>query len=1100
MAIGVFCIICTGPVESEDPPAESIFDQALKEAGSDRSDLTVPEPWEDGFVTAARLPAVLDGLANPLCTAPFAQVFGARFSGSRDTVSPEKLLDNAFEMMNIDRTREQPFKAEPLSLIDSLEQLQASHNKGLIDVGYRQLLGESIATWPEDLEAAISILVQAMTKASLLREKALSSLTPEEVRNLTESIVLQTKEPSFQNGHVFLTGVDDVWSNNCTFFSKIDFSALFTASSIMCDAVEMTRSLLKPAATNLPARPDNQLLDFRSAIGQIVVSGPGIDFHSVDAALLVDLGGNDIYINNAGGYSDSLGGIACLIDMSGNDLYDCQKPGSIGGAIVGVGICVDYDGNDVYRGGSISQGSVLGGVGLLYDEDGNDSYQANFFCQGAAGYGIGLSVDVSGDDTLVCRSIGQGFGTTLGLGVLVNVSGHDSYVAGPDFSAVNRKERSPSVFAQGAGAGFQSPDKTNRISYFGGLGFLVDRKGNDQYLAGNFSQGAARFAAIGMLLDCEGGDMFQAENFSQGTAMDWSSAVLIDQQGNDVFSGADSVQGTGINHSTGILLDYDGDDDYSFTGQHGQGHARESFSMGLLLDYRGFDRYSGGPFSRGSVINEYRDTGHILGLFIDHRGKDTYALPDDQPGSGEGPGSNNTIWSRNYGEVGIDTPLTPELYFVNERAQSRYQHYDMSPVLDLEDGVGLSRLGSGDPFASHFALGQVISKGKEIVPAVIKAMPRGHDPFRRTMEEGLGQILLQNFDYTVKEIQLMPLLDNLDPKTRQWCLVQLGRHVHSSMSDILLPKLKDPDSCVRKTATLMMGRIDHPETESALIQIAVHDEDPGTRLVALNALANLYPQENLWIFRTAIGDSNLAIHRISRDHLLSINDTDSIGFFKLLTTDQNPYVRFSAATALIQMGQTSGIPVLIDAIGNVNHYRSPHDSTQLLSEFLSEYTGMNFGWNVAAWKQWWIDQEISFSLPEKLQARDSYLALIDTVMDQNPEFLLRSLDQLRKKYSKYYGFDRRLAPYVRAAAKTAFMEGSQTIAEKLIDYSLEMNQADPESWALQSQILFKSDDIEGAVTALTEALRIEPDNSHYHKLQDVYQGTGSTRPEQQEEK
>ncbi len=125
---------------------------------------------------------------------------------------------------------------------------------------------------------------------------------------------------------------------------------------------------------------------------------------------------------------------------------------------------------------------------------------------------------------------------------------------------------------------------------------------------------------MGLLLDCEGGDLFQAENFSQGTAMDSSSAALIDQQGNDV-SGVDSVQGTGINHSAGILLDYDGDNEYGFKGQHGQGHARESNSLGILLDYRGFDRYIGGPFCRGSVINLYQDTGHVLGVFIDHRGK-----------------------------------------------------------------------------------------------------------------------------------------------------------------------------------------------------------------------------------------------------------------------------------------------------------------------------------------------------------------------------------------------------------------------------------------------------------------------------------------------
>ncbi len=63
---------------------------------------------------------------------------------------------------------------------------------------YRQLLSAAIASWPEDLEEALSILVQAMTKASILRERALSLLTSEEFHQLQESIVHQTEEQSFR--------------------------------------------------------------------------------------------------------------------------------------------------------------------------------------------------------------------------------------------------------------------------------------------------------------------------------------------------------------------------------------------------------------------------------------------------------------------------------------------------------------------------------------------------------------------------------------------------------------------------------------------------------------------------------------------------------------------------------------------------------------------------------------------------------------------------------------------------------------------------------------------------------------------------------------
>lgn len=1095
LVVAVFCHV---EMVTGESPGVSLLDDALDKTGASRSDLSISEPWESGIITAGRLPAIVDALINPLYTAPFAQVFGARFSGSRGTVSPEKLLDNAFDMMNIDLSGYNHLESQPMSLLDALEQLQASHHKGLIEPEYRGQLGQQIASWPTDLEEAVSILVQALTQASLLRAEALSLLSPDEVNQLTESVAQITSDPEFPDGNLFLTGVNDNWSRILTNFSKVDFASMFYGAAILCDAIEMTRSQLQAARLQIPVCSDSPLLDFRSAIGQITVSGSGIDFHSTDFALAVDLGGNDVYAGS-GSTNGNSGGISCLIDMAGNDHYESHRPGSVGSAILGIGIWIDYEGNDNYRSGVVSQGSAIGGVGLLYDEDGCDSYFADVFCQGAAAFGIGLSVDVSGDDSLICRSIGQGFGTTLGLGVLVNVAGDDSYVARSQITENNR-EYPPSVFCQGSGAGFQSPDNNSRISYFGGIGLLVDRKGNDRYLAGNFSQGASRFAAMGLVLDCEGQDTYQGGNFSQGTAIDWSAAALIDQAGNDIFFAGDSVQATAINHATGILLDYDGDDRYLFTGQHGQGHGRECGSLGLLIDYRGFDRYEGGPFSRGSVINLYNSTNHARGLFIDHRGKDIYSSRECSTETGIGPGGNNMEWIMDYGGIGIDTTHIPSMYFINERALSRHLHYDMSPVIDLEEGVQVSRLGAGDPFLSLFALERVVEKGKDIVPTIVRAMHRGHDAYRRTMEECLGHFVLQNPDPAELESQLAPLLENLDPKTRQWCLVQISRRHLASTADLVMPHLHDTEPAVRRTAARILGNMNESMAETELLQTAIHDIDPGCRLAALNALTKISPQDNLWVFRTALGDPCPAIHWTARNHLLELNDVIAIGSLQLLTSNSNLFIRVSAATALIQLGDKSGFPILFDALEHVNRYRSPHDTAQPLSQFLSEYSGMNFEWDSTAWKNWWIESEASFSLRKTIDARSDYMHLYQSIMTLKPERLLRDIDQLRRKHGQYYGLDRRLAPYVRTSSKMAFMNGSQLLAERLIDYALEMDQADPESWALQSQILYKDDDIEGAVTALTEALRIEPANSHYRKLMDVYHNVGAVPLEEQEVK
>lgn len=1095
----VLALLAVFPAIAADPSSQvSILDEALSKLDTTRADLQIPEPWESGYITAARLPAIIDALANPLYTAPFMQVFGARFSGSRGTVSPEKLLDNAFEMMNIDASGFVRFDARPLSLLDSLEQLQATHHKGLIDPGYRAYLGQQIAQWPVDLEEAVSILVQALTEASLLRSKALQQLTPEESARLLESLKLLTTDSTFPDGNMFLTGVDDTWSECLNLLSKVDFSLFFLSSSIMCDAVEMTRSRLKAAQSRMPISETRLLLDFRSAVGQITVGGQGIDFHGINSALVVDLGGNDIYrwnnpVNGAAG-----AGLSCIIDMAGNDVYECRHPGYIGGSILGIGLLIDYDGNDDYRSGPVSQGAVIGGVGFLYDESGNDSFIADVFCQGAAAFGIGLAVDVDGDDTLICRSIGQGFGTTLGLGAFVNVAGDDTYVAGPDFSADDRTERPPAILSQGAAAGFRAPDKNTRISHFGGIGFLVDRKGNDQYLGGNFCQGAARFASMGLLLDSEGHDIYQAGNFSQGAAVEWSAAALVDQSGNDVYAGGDSVQAVAVNNAGAILLDYSGDDRYGFSGQHGQGHSREPFSFSLLIDYRGFDSYSGGPFARGSVVNAYAEAGHVLGIFIDHRGKDVYPAHDDDRDGDKGPGDNNSEWSRNSGELGIDTPVEPAMYFVNEQAGSRQQHYDMNPVVDLEPGDKLSRLGSGDPFSSLFALSGVIARGQNAVSSIVKAMHRGHDSFRRTMEEALGYFILLEFDGSQLEKQLGPLLNNLDPGTRQWCLIQLERRRTPSTGHLIAAQLHDADPAVRSTAARILGNLDETTAENDLLQAAVNDPDPMCRQAALKALSCINPTEHLWAFRTALADPYLPIHWTARNHLIELNDHIAIGSLQLLTTNPNPQIRYSASTALIQLGDKSGFPVLIDVLDKIHRKRSPHDSMQPVSDFLGEYSGQNLDPDEMSLKRWWTEHGQEFDLAGSILARSDYLTLFDSIIELSPRQLLEAIDRLRTKHPQYSGIDRRLAPYVRAAAGKALMDGALDPAERLVDYAVEMNPGDAESWGLKSQVLYKKDDLEGAVAALTEASRIDPENSHYRKLQDVYDSIRQAPTEQQE--
>ncbi|HWG91523.1 MAG TPA: hypothetical protein VNZ52_11810, partial [Candidatus Thermoplasmatota archaeon] len=146
-----------------------------------------------------------------------------------------------------------------------------------------------------------------------------------------------------------------------------------------------------------------------------------------DYILAVDLGGDDRYVNNAGGSSwNTLSDRPCrhweevtwrasaLVDLRGNDTYgDPKHPrlcGVNGGAAKGTGILIDLAGNDLYHGSIMGvNGGAWVGMGFLYDAAGNDLYSAgsNGVNGGAdgnlagvyLGFARGELLDLSGNDT-----------------------------------------------------------------------------------------------------------------------------------------------------------------------------------------------------------------------------------------------------------------------------------------------------------------------------------------------------------------------------------------------------------------------------------------------------------------------------------------------------------------------------------------------------------------------------------------------------------------------------------------------------------------------------------------------------------------------------
>jgi len=396
---------------------------------------------------------------------------------------------------------------------------------------------------------------------------------------------------------------------------------------------------LPPNTTGLPATFEGRFLHAEETPwGWFIVGDKTANVYAGPAAMIVDLGGDDTYLAGPGGARES--SVAVVIDLGGNDRYIGNRPGSLGGAVLGVGLLVDRSGDDTYTGELLTQGAAFCGVGMLWDAEGDDTYLAQHSAQGAGFFGAGLLVDRDGDDLVSLGQYGQGFGGAHGLGALLDGDGRDRYVA--DLK-VPSGYGTPGIFSgwsQGSGMGFrgfapgglglllsagdghdtyQAGDFSQGTGYFFGLGILADSGGDDRYLGARYAQGSSAHQAVGVLLDNRGNDSYHSLlAASQGAAWDAAVAALIDSSGDDSYVGGDISQGAAAMNGVGWLYDVSGDDTYQTRSGQADGGStqywggRGALNLGLLLDGQGQDTYSRADRMDSSASRDAR-----VGLFLD---------------------------------------------------------------------------------------------------------------------------------------------------------------------------------------------------------------------------------------------------------------------------------------------------------------------------------------------------------------------------------------------------------------------------------------------------------------------------------------------------
>ncbi len=482
------------------------------------------------------------------------------------------------------------------------------------------------------------VMNQLMTRAALYidvifpktAEQALAGLTPDQRKFLTnqfrEMIVSHEEEEFFTIEQTdSAENAEEAYTEEfVTFGWKIDKDAIVAASlNCLREILPELRTLQSEIASGLadPAKiakgagtlpRDVNLANYLGLQPGWKIGGPGNDYYEGDYKFILDFGGDDVYNLSADPTNPHT---TIIIDLGGNDHYRAQTDFVIGSGCLAAGILLDFGGNDRYDAKSFALGSGYFGFGLLYDAGGDDRYDGDTHTMAAGAFGLGLLIDEGGRDLYNAALYSQGFGFTEGIGVLYDTDGSDSYYAGGKYKDILRYEDRYLSLSQGFGYGL-------RPWMSGGIGAIIDDRGNDNYLTDIFGQGTSYWWSLGIIYDSAGNDNYQSFQYAQGCGTHMTLGILIDDSGNDVYYGKGLMQGVGHDYSCGILIDRGGND--SYTAYDLSQAAGSANGVGILIDNAGEDRYLvKNPDNTHGYGNPRRDFGSI-GLFIDLGGPDQY--------------------------------------------------------------------------------------------------------------------------------------------------------------------------------------------------------------------------------------------------------------------------------------------------------------------------------------------------------------------------------------------------------------------------------------------------------------------------------------------
>jgi hypothetical protein len=569
---------------------------------------------------------------------------------------------------------------------------------------------------PAELAAPITSLLGAIQRAEAIASEAvhMSAAQFRDAQNEWERLLAEwIRTPAIEPA-----GLEDLRRLVDT---RVDTQGLASASATIARAIDDALPSLRAAAASMGPNDDVVGCELGDVPGVLCVGGTGANTYDRDYALLVDLGGDDVHANSAGGADPLINGlpVAVTIDVGGNDTY--RRPATAtsevaqgAGTLGGVGFLVDAAGSDVYEfeptkanGRANGQGIGASGAGILADLGGSDRYSIRntgsgvqeVNGQGAAGLGgFALALDAGGDDSYTLASRPQlqsmsgtvelgeaeaggfGIGDVGGVAAFANSGGTDTMtieavVGPPGPGQTQAAGRSANILAfghggAGVGVALAGPGDTTWSARSETNAALLGDFGSNAFVGGS-GQGA--LGGFGALHDAGGNDTYRSVAIThvvrERSIDDSCSCSRVDAV---AMAGLANILATGYGAAggTGILHDAAGNDRYL--------DAASTFAEAIAHDGRANVLGDGAVSARAEATTADADlyvqgAGLVgSGFLLDDSGNDVYeasavseatatATASDPDAVTEGvanSGSADTLFAQAAGQLGGYGELT----------------------------------------------------------------------------------------------------------------------------------------------------------------------------------------------------------------------------------------------------------------------------------------------------------------------------------------------------------------------------------------------------------------------------------------------------------